>query len=273
MPLYKAVLALIIGAIMTLILITYASVHWVRVTQVSLKIPELPPQLDGLRILHLTDWHNRSCTQTHIDVLGAVRGTDFDLVCLTGDLVESHVTQLEPVKEVLARLGREAPVLSVLGNHDWSASGHQIIAELEEIGVASLENTFTRVDIRGASLTVVGISDFYSRRANVDAAFTGTGDDFTLVLTHDPSIFQQIAAHGPSLVLAGHTHGGQIRLPFLPTLYAPGQGFFPRYGDGLYWASDSTLYVSRGMGYTSILPFRFWNRPEITILTLHREDR
>ncbi len=272
MPLHKIAFLVIIGTAIIFAGITYASTHWVQVTEVRVKITELPADLDGLRILHLTDWHNRSTSQTHIDVLAAVGEEQFDLICLTGDLVESQVSQIEPVTRVLAQLRRETPILSVIGNHDWSAGGPQVIQALEDVGVESLENTSTRIEIRGVSLTLVGVSDFYSRRSDVDAAFSEVDDAFKLVLTHDPRIFPLVADRGPALVLAGHTHGGQIRLPFFGTLYAPGQGFFPRYGDGLYWKHDSVLYISRGLGYTSILPFRFWNRPEITVLTVHRQD-
>lgn len=272
MPLYKIAFLVIISAAIVCALITYASTHWVQVTEVRVKIPGLPADLDGLRILHLTDWHNRSSSQTTIDVLAAVGEERFDLICLTGDLVESQVNQLEPIVQVLAQLRQEAPIFSVIGNHDWSVGGPQVIRALKDIGVESLENASTSIEIRGVSLTLVGVSDLYSRRSDVDTAFSEASEAFNLVLTHDPRIFPMVAERGPSLVLAGHTHGGQIRLPFFGTLYAPGQGFFPKYGDGLYWEDDSVLYISRGIGYTSILPFRFWNRPEITVLTLHRQD-
>ena len=272
MPLHKIAFLAIIGATIVLTLITYASTHWVQVTEVRVEVRGLPADLDGLRILHLTDWHNRSTSKTHVDVLAAVGEEHFDLICLTGDLVESQVSQVEPVVHVLVQLRRAAPIFSVIGNHDWSAGGPQVIQALKEAGVESLENTSTSIEIRGVPLTLVGVSDFYSRRSDVDAAFSEASEAFNLVLTHDPRIFPLVAERGPSLVLAGHTHGGQIRLPFFGTLYAPGQGFFPEYGDGLYWEDRSVLYISRGIGYTSILPFRFWNRPEITLLTLHRQD-
>jgi uncharacterized protein len=262
----------VIGAALALIAVAHASTHWAEVVEVTVKVPGLPPGLDGVKILHLTDWHNRSAVHTEIDVLEVVGDASFDLVCLTGDLVESSADHLGPVKKALARLRERAPLLAVAGNHDWSAGAPLIITQLQDVGVITLENASTEAQIRDASLTVVGVSDFFSRRANVNAAFAGAGDGFTLVLTHDPVIFPQIADRGPSLVLAGHTHGGQIRLPLLPTLYAPGQGFFPRYGDGLYREGDSVMYVSRGIGYTGTLPFRFWNRPEITVLTLSRDD-
>ena len=259
---------ILVGALLVGIVIF--STYRVGVTEVELEIAHLPEELDGLRVLHLTDWHNPSPERVHVDVLGALDDREFDLVCLTGDLVDSDVGQLGPVIEVLEQLGQRAPVVSVLGNHDWYAGGAHILDQLRRAGIITLENASASIPAHGVPVTVVGISDHFSGRDDVAGAFSGVEEPFVLAITHDPRIFPGIASRGPSLVLAGHTHGGQIRLPFLPTQYAPGGGILPRFGDGLYRDGDSFLYVSRGIGYTGTLPFRFWNRPEITLLTLRR---
>ncbi|MFW5896545.1 MAG: metallophosphoesterase [Bacillota bacterium] len=253
-----------------LLAITAASTYWPRVNELEIGISSLPPALDGTRILHISDLHSRSPHNLTVDIPAALGDRSFDLACITGDFIDNDLEQLPPALDLVRSLGRRAPVITVLGNHDWPPGGRHVVAELEYAGAVHLENESAVVGFDDFEFPVVGISDAYSGYDDVAAGFEDVEGEFALVLTHDPKIFGDIARSHPSVVLAGHTHGGQIRLPLLPTLYAPGAGFFPEYGEGVYREDGSVMYVSRGIGASGPLPFRFWNRPEITIITLRR---
>ena len=263
--------AAVAGVALLLAGATGISTFWPRVCQLEVDVRGLPADLDGLRILHITDLHSRSAEAPRVDITRLVRELEFDLVALTGDLIDYDLRHLTPVLKLVGRLAPDTPVLSVAGNHDWSHGGGRLTEQLEAVGAESLENAATVLDLPGGLLTAVGVSDAFSGRADIEAAFCDVDAEFALVLTHDPAIFPELARRpGSSLVLAGHTHGGQIKIPGVATLYAPGQGFGPAYGHGLYREGAHRLYVSAGVGYTGILPFRLGIRPEIAVVTLRR---
>lgn len=252
------------------LIIILLSSHWIKVTEQTVNISKLPKEINGLKVLHITDWHNKSFDKAELNILRPLEGKDFDLVVLTGDIIDSNIKQFEPLKPQIKELLDTAPVFAVLGNHDWYNGGKSLIKELESLGVIVLENTSTIFEFNGFHFPIVGVSDYFTGKADIDKAFLNLNGEFSLVITHDPQIFPRIAQKGPSILFAGHTHGGQLRLPFIPTIYAPGQGFFPKYGKGLYLEGDSVLFVSTGLGSTGVLPIRFWNRPELAVITLTR---
>ena len=254
--------------LLTIIAIIYGSNNWIKVVETKVEIPNLPTHLKGLRILHITDWHNNSTTKSKFNMSKVLKNKEFDLVAITGDIVDSSPMQIVPLIPNLTYLVHRAPTFFVAGNHDWYRNGENLFEHLNDAGVVVIENKNGIFEIGNRTLQIIGISDYFTGRADIDLSFSDANEEFSLVLTHDPAIFRNIAKKGPSLVLAGHTHGGQLRLPFFPTLYAPGQGFFPEFGSGLYQFDDNNLYVSKGIGYTGLFPFRFWNRPQIDLLTL-----
>lgn len=233
-----------------------------------------PAACDGLRIDHVTDIHTGSPgnglrnLDRLVDRLGA---SDSDAVVLTGDYVIMSVLGgryigADAIAPHLRRLTARKPVFAVLGNHDWWKDGHAIRAAFERAGVVMLEDEARRVTLRGCPLWFVGVGDLWTAPHNVHRAFSGVRDDApVIVLTHNPALFPDIPSRA-SLVLAGHTHGGQISLPGLGQ---PAQWGKPgnRYILGAYVEGGRHLFVSPGIG-TSILPLRLGVPPEISRLTL-----
>ena len=157
---------------------------------------------------------------------------------------------------------------AVLGNHDWWYDGGRVGRALEGAGIRLLEDTATRVDARGGPLWIAGVSDLYTRPADVGRALASVPEGAPVILlTHNPDVFVRVPAR-VLLTLAGHTHGGQVNLPGLGRLVVPSQ-FGERFAIGHVHEDGRDLFVTPGIG-TSILPVRFGAPPEISVLTVGR---
>ncbi|MDR2167834.1 MAG: metallophosphoesterase [Clostridiales bacterium] len=257
--------------------IAIGSTRWLKIYEHVVYFDNLPEYLQGLRILQISDLHSNHPTRINIDIWPHIAGLDFDLAVITGDIVldgawgaAGPVTYLNPHKDGLSALAARVPTFFVEGNHE-SRTSNLFVPIMRDLGIRFLLNEVHEFEFGGGLLTIVGTKD-HSTMVREDSfdemlALFDEPADFRLVLTHQPQIFDLVNHTGQMLLLAGHTHGGQIRLPFLPTLYAPGQGLMPRYGAGFYHHDDAILYVSRGIG-TTYFPIRFWSRPEVAIFEL-----
>ena len=244
----------------------------------------LPSHLTGLRILHITDLHCRYPDKMHSNIWPVLLTLDFDMVVLTGDVILNDITQLKPHLEGLKALAEKAPVFFVDGNHERMC--YDEVAKLfESLGIKPLYNQRGDFEVGGTHrkqtqlLSVAGFRDYYylkSKGFNELAPLLrdlSSNGDFHIILSHQPQIFDLLRKENlafSALVLAGHTHGGQLRLPFLPTLYAPGQGVLPHYGEGWYHSGNLKLYISRGVGATHF-HIRLFNPPEVAVIELQKE--
>lgn len=266
--------ALILGAIIS---IYWGSMRWLKIYNHTVHFNNLPKHLEGLRILQISDLHASSKEKVHFDIWSHVERLDFDIAVITGDIIlglawnhSGPILELEPHRKHLAALASRVPTFFVEGNHE-AHHYPQISQFMQEVGIRFLHNESELLKINGGLIEIIGTAD-YSTLRNIgfddfEVLFDAQNDNFRLVLTHQPQLFDRFKDRGVNLTLAGHTHGGQLRLPFLPTIYAPNQGFWPRYGAGFYRHNDSVLYVSRGVT-TTYFPIRFWNRPEIAVFEL-----
>jgi len=276
---HKATLIILIFvAVLAFSGILISSARWLRVYRHVVYFDNLPPHLHGLRILQISDLHANNPDFISLNIWQYIYNLDFDVAVITGDIIMDgrwgnpcRVGDLRPHQQYLAALASRVPTFFVEGNHEAEQMA-ELRPLLESLGIIVLQNQTYLLEFGNSTLKIVGTRDFSAMMRDTDtfgdmfALFTNPAD-FRLVLTHNPRIFDKIKDNGQMLVLAGHTHGGQVRLPFMPTLFAGGQGVFPAYGDGFYCHKNAVLYVSRGVG-TTYFPVRFWNRPEIAILEL-----
>lgn len=242
----------------------------------ALSLPRWSPECDGMRVDVVSDLHTGS-PHNGVDNLDRIVrrlvASDADAVLMAGDYLILSVflgTYVPPeiVAERLKPLTARKPVYAVLGNHDWWKDGAKVRAALESAGVVVLENEAREVTLDRCELWVVGIGDLWEGKPDVTRAFAGIeGDAPVLAITHNPDLFPQLPARA-SLLVAGHTHGGQVSLPMLGRPVLPAD---ERYAIGEYVEGGRHLFVSPGVG-TSILPFRFGVPPEISRLTLHSEQ-
>lgn len=266
--LLKYIAGLLIGA--GLVLLGYAvfEARQLRVVRYAVSVQGLPAGLEGLTILHLSDLHDKEFGAGQAQLLDRVDRLDFDLVAITGDLVNRKKPRAGPGLELVRQLQRrEKPVYFVPGNHD-RLTGFRFRDGLAAAGARILVNEAERFDYNGQHLWVVGVDDPYLGREDLRGALSEATDAAPkILLAHAPCIFEQAAALGVDLMLSGHTHGGQVRFPWLGALFTPGEGLFPRYDYGVYVSGSSTMIITGGLG-ESHLPIRFNMPPEIVLITL-----
>ena len=197
-----------------------------------------------------------------------------DLVLITGDYVcmgpVNHGSALRyiPLAAELLRKIQCPQRYGVLGNHDWMVNGDAVVAHMADVGIPILHNRSLPIEREGARLWVAGIMDALSWESDVDAAMPkyAASNEPVILMAHEPDILPAVARlNRVDLMLSGHTHGGQVRIPFLPPLMLPPLG--KRYVEGHFRMGRTQLYVNRGIGSVG-LPFRFRCPSEITELTL-----
>ena len=237
----------------------------------QLTLPAWPAALDGLRVGLLADLH-AGMPHAGLDAVGRAAGALAaerpDLICLLGDFIDrrAHFARSIDTRALAARLGSlTAPrgVIAVLGNHDWYAGAREIADALEEVGIRVLEDDAAPA---GDGLWTAGVGDYRSRGAHLGRALSGVPDDAAaLLLSHDPDVFPAVPAR-VALTLSGHTHGGQVGIPYLRRPFLPSR-HGERYVHGHVTEDGRHLYVTSGVG-TSGIPVRLLMPPEVVILTL-----
>lgn len=243
----------------------------VRLRRRTVRIAGLPAELDGYRIGQISDVH----CGPHVPeekVAGWVarlNGLDLDLVTVTGDLITHGSSHVEAVARALGGLRAKDGAYACMGNHDYFTDGEHVVRELERNGLTVLRNRGVVVNRGGASLYVAGVDDTWTARHNVERALAARPDGVaTVLLAHDPDLFPQAQAHGVELTLSGHTHGGQLGVPWVRRLSLA--RLMTQWTAGLYRMGRSWLYVNRGAGTTGP-PVRLGAPPELAVITLRRE--
>ncbi len=243
--------------------------RWVRVTPLEIRLRGLDPAFDGYRIAQLSDLHLGShCPRERVERwVRRVNALELDLVALTGDYVTSGVRFHEDIAAALGGLRARDGVFAVMGNHDYFGEGEPLMSLLAARGVRWLANEHTTVTRGEAVLHVAGVDDVYTRRIDIARATDGLPPGApVLMLAHDPRSFPELSARGASLVLSGHTHWGQIAVPWLASRFNYAR-LMTDYASGLYERDGATLYVHPGLGTTGP-PVRLGTWPEITVITL-----
>ena len=242
------------------------------ISETDIFIRDLPPAFENFRITQLTDiHHSRILGLEEIRrVVKLAQQTRPDMFVLTGDYSTSYRRYIEPCAEVLAALSAPEGVWAVLGNHDHYTDPELTTRALQRNHIAVLNNAHTTMSRGADSLQLSGIDDWTWNATDWDKAFSGLKTNTpTILLSHQPTVLDFEQTKNVSLILSGHTHGGQVKFPLLG---APAS-FFTRdmkYARGLFRRGETQLYVSTGTGVIG-LPVRFGVRPEIAVLRLQRE--
>jgi predicted MPP superfamily phosphohydrolase len=230
----------------------------------TFRLPRLPAAWDGLKVLHLSDLHFRGTPdrEYYQYVLDRCRDWEPDLVALTGDIVDSHKHH-RWMLPLLGRLAWKSAAVAILGNHDYWHTPALVRRRLRRLGMTVLPNTWEELEVRGEALVVIGHEGPWFRPA---PALSGCPQGpFRLCLSHTPDNIRWARQNNVDLMLSGHNHGGQIRLPVLGSIFVPSR-FGRRYDCGTFDEPPTVLYVSRGLAGQH--PLRYNCRPEVTLLRL-----
>ncbi|MBQ3017747.1 MAG: metallophosphoesterase [Clostridia bacterium] len=278
--LFSCVFCAIILSLVAFLIFVILGNTCLHVSNLTVNDEDLPDSFDGFRIAHVSDLHNTEFGKYNKRLLKKLREAEPDIIAITGDLIDSNNTDfgvaLSFVKEAL----KIAPCYFVTGNHEGRVDAYgDFEKELISLGAIVLDGKSAKISKNGEEITLWGIHDpeslkgelyGYNEKAIIDKLLSELDYDqegYNVLLSHRPEAFESYANMGYDLVLTGHAHGGQFRIPFVGGLYAPAQGAFPKYDSGLYTKGTTNMVVSRGLG-NSAFPFRINNTPEIVIVTL-----
>ena len=280
--------------IFVLMIIAIALVAWlvwdntrIVVTEIEIENAKLPESFDGYRIAHVSDLHNDEFGKDNEKLLTLIESAEPDMIAITGDLLDSRRTDTEKALNFVRQAVKIAPCYYVTGNHE-SREGKtydQLEKDMIEAGVVVLRNDKLLLEKGGEAITVAGIDDprfvlDTDKQAKMEDVIGKVLDGllkdipkerFTLLLSHRPELFELYCEYETDLILAGHVHGGQFRIPWIGGIIGPGQGLLPDYDAGLYREEDVCMVLSRGLGQ-SIVPFRVNNPPELVVITLKHKD-
>ena len=265
------------GVILFLAVFFWWQNNGLMVTEYEYILPEEHRSLDGVRIVQISDLHNRMFDGTLEELLAQVKP---DVVLLTGDLVDRRDTDFTDGVKVARAAAELAPTYYAPGNHEASlkmvGAYERLKTELTQAGVRVLENRAESLEIGADMIQVIGLLDPSFYDANLEGARLLLAEELArltneetldVVLGHRPILLEAYAAGGGELVFSGHAHGGQVRLPLVGGVVAPDEGLFPELTEGLHQSGDTTMVISRGLG-NSIAPLRLFNRPELVVVTL-----
>ena len=252
-----------------------------KITDYTIKSDNLPEGFKGYKIAQISDLHNTKIGKDNEKVLNLLKSANPDIIVLTGDLIDSRKTKIEVAVNFAKKANEIAPCYYVSGNHESRLDDFDGFAsKLEAVGVTVLRNQKVRLADGDEYITLIGIEDpafTNDYPSDNDAAYiektlgdlVAEDDGFTVVLSHRPELLTSYSKFGVDVVFSGHAHGGQFRIPFVGGVYAPGQGFFPKYTQGIITDKNTNLVISRGVGNSSF-PLRINNRPEIVVVELQK---
>jgi len=268
--------------------------RFAHVRRLTVAIQGLPSAFSGLTIAHLTDLHRSSFVSSHYiaECIATANALAPDLMVFTGDyltvphplsyrhpqidrLIQTLFKETAPPAEMirdcvrcLSQARAKYGVFACLGNHDNWYDGDAVANAIQSVGIPVLRNASQTIRVNGEPLAIVGLGDYWTEGVDVWKAFAGVNAPFALVMMHNPDSFEDWPRPGSHLILAGHTHGGQVVIPFYGPPFVPSQ-YGRKYAHGLFTREDTHMYVSRGIGLIPP-PVRFDCPPEIALLQLQK---
>lgn len=265
------ILALIIIA--TFILSTV----WLKTRHYKIQTNKLQSNGDDLRITFISDLHERKFGKKNARLIEKIRETLPDIIVIGGDVVDTYGQFGGDYEYVFHALPKIAPTYLVLGNHEYSAYREtEIIGVAQNAGIHFLGDTAEEIEFSGNIINIIGLSDY--KKDNIicqtlaetiqQMPIIDFENRLNILICHRPTELEAIAETGIDIMLSGHMHGGQMRLPFVGAVFTPSTWrLFPKYASGHYGIGKMDLVVSSGLG-ASTIPLRFNNRPEITVIDI-----
>ncbi|MEG7966978.1 MULTISPECIES: metallophosphoesterase [Bacillus cereus group] len=258
----------------------YLQNNLISITEVKITSSKIPSSFKGYKILQISDLHNKKFGDNQDVLIQKIKSIDPDIIAITGDLIDSKSYDAEVSMQLIREIVKKYPVYFVTGNHEqWSGKYNNLEKELKKYDVNVLRNEHVGIRKGEQEINLLGIDDPEFVTGNRDegniiideikkAKIEMQPGKYNVLLSHRPEFIKEYTNERLDLVLSGHAHGGQVRLPFIGGLVAPNQGVLPKYTAGLYVEQNTSMVVSRGLG-NSIIPQRILNRPEIVVVQLN----
>ncbi len=280
----KKSIILISIAIITLIFVFLAI--WgnssLKITSYEISSSEIPESFDGYRITLVSDLHDVLHGKDNNKLTEAIKSTEPDIIVLCGDMIDCTRPNESRSLTFIENTAKIAKTYYVTGNHESQLDdAEDFLRRTEKAGAEILRNESIEIERDGKTVNLIGIDDPFFLSEYIDSNLQISvhttlqkimpEEGYNILLSHRPDYFDIFLINGADLVLSGHTHGGQFRLPVIGGLYAPDQGIFPRFDKGLYQSGDMNMIISSGTG-NSGFPLRLNNRPEIVTVTLKTEE-
>ncbi|MET3194801.1 metallophosphoesterase [Gottfriedia sp. OAE603] len=275
------IILLLIGILIS-VLFCYYQNNAIELNDTTIQSREVPKQFNNFKMIQLSDLHGKEFGKEQNNLIRKIKNEKPDIILFTGDLIDSKHYVEKYSLILMGKIVKIAPVYFVTGNHEyWSGKYEGLESKLESLGVKVLKNEGVVIERSGGKIQLLGIDDpaniseneylTEQQRAdvNIKKSLISIKHDieFKVLLSHRPELFSLYSSYDFDVVLTGHAHGGQIRIPFIGGVIAPNQGVLPKYTSGQYKSENTTMIVNRGLG-NSIIPQRIFNRPEIVVLTL-----
>lgn len=274
-------LLIIIFIILSLIIYLYYQNTQLQITNYLITDEMIPSDFNDYKIIQISDFHNTKSKRLKNKLISEIKKQNPDIIVLTGDLIDANKTNINIVIDFLKEIKEVSAIYFITGNHESSIKEYkELKKELIELGVIILEDENKEIELNNSKINLIGLNDPLMKHSpyetdesiikesleNIDY----NKNNYSILLSHRPEHFNNYVDNKINLVLTGHAHGGQIRIPFIGGLISPNQGLFPKYTSGTINKEDTTMIISRGIG-NSILPFRINNRPELVVIELKRK--
>lgn len=277
--------AVILLCVIALLAVFIGWVVWdnnrITVTEYTIWDNEIPESFSGYKILQISDLHNAEFGKENEVLLDKIAELEPDIIVITGDLIDSYHTNVDISLAFAREVVKIAPTYYVFGNHEVRIPEDykQLRSGMEAAGIVVLDD-IVFLEKGSESIRLLGVPDpsafgsdqrFYTQIVDDLLDIPATADaGYTILLCHRPEVFDAFIKNDIDLAFTGHTHGGQIRIPFIGSIFSPDQGLFPKYDVGLFTENGTTMIISRGLGNSSF-PFRVDCPPEIVVTTLMHE--
>ena len=274
---------LIVVAIFLIVVFVSVYCIWqnsaIGITEYTVCNNKVPSEFDGFRIVQVSDLHNKTFGKNNKKLLELIKKCSPDIICITGDIIDSRNTDISVAVDFVTEALKIAPCYFVTGNHEHRISQYTVLKQkMQDAGVEILDNKIVSIYKGTQYINIAGLDD-PSFEADEYSSFVcdkniknlkAESEGFTVLLSHRPELFETYVLNKIDIVLSGHAHGGQFRLPYFGGVFAPGQGFMPEYDAGIFEKEETMMIVSRGIG-NSIFPIRINNRPEIILIELKKD--
>ena len=223
-----------------------------------------------INIALVSDLHSCKYGEKQCELINAISNSNPDIICLTGDIFDDRRSN-DNAEIFISEISAQYPCYYVTGNHEFWANEKEFNSEmamLEKYGVCRLESESKEICINEQTINIIGVDDPESGSFDLSSARNANKEYYSILLSHRPEYLGDYSLTGVDLVLCGHAHGGQWRIPGILEngLIAPNQGLFPKYTNGIYTTKDTTMIVSRGLAKESTIVPRFYNKPEVVII-------